>query len=163
MDSKIFYFDTDSIVYSLKKKTDNPLPMSPAIGHFKHVYPPKKIQSFYALGPRNYSISYLNSDNELCSIVKIKGLSLKSLYNKNIIDNNTYKIFIESNFNQNYKCLFLNQTKKTTEKNTKKVNYKLTPYLFNNVFTIKRYVPSENPHYKTYPFGFNIVGKTFNQ
>ena len=163
VDSKIFYYDTDSIVYSLKKNCDNPLPMSQAVGHFKHVYPPKKIQSFYALGPRNYSISYLNSNNELCSIVKVKGLSLKSLSNKNIIDNNTYKTFIESNFNQNYECLLLNQTKKITEKRTKKAQYKLTSYTFNNVFTIKRYVPSANPLYKTYPFGFNCAGKTFNQ
>ena len=84
------------------------------------------------------------------------------MFNKNIIDNNTYKTFIESNFNQNYECLILNQTKKVTEKKTKKVHYKLTSYSFNNVFTMKRYVPSVNPLYKTYPFGFNCVGKTFN-
>lgn len=163
VDSKILYYDTDSIVFSLKKNTVNPLPMSPAIGHFKHVYPPKKIQSFYALGPRNYSISYLNSNNELCSIVKVKGLSLTSLNNKNIIDNNTYKKFIESNFNQNYECLLLNQIKKKTDKKTRKVSYESTSYSFSNVFTMKRHVPSENPLYKTYPFGFNCKGKTYHE
>jgi hypothetical protein len=163
VDSKILYYDTDSIVFSLKKNTVNPLPMSPAIGHFKHVYPPQKIQSFYALGPRNYSISYLNSNNELCSIVKVKGLSLTSLNNKNIIDNNTYKKFIESNFNQNYECLLLNQIKKKTDKKTRKVSYESTSYSFSNVFTMKRHVPSENPLYKTYPFGFNCKGKTYHE
>ncbi len=44
-----------------------------------------------------------------------------------------------------------------TDKKTKTVYYKS----FSNVFKMKRYVPSENPHYKTYPFGFNCAGKNY--
>jgi hypothetical protein len=50
-----------------------------------------------------------------------------------------------------------------TDKKTKKVSYESTSYTFSNVFTMKRYVPSENPLYKTYPFGFNCAGKTYHE
>jgi hypothetical protein len=61
---KLFYTDTDCIFFSMPKNQIVPLPISDAVGHFKNIYP-GEILSFFALGPKNYQITYKTSKTEI--------------------------------------------------------------------------------------------------
>jgi hypothetical protein len=62
-----------------------PLPISDAVGHFKNIYP-GEIISFFALGPKNYQITFKTPNNEIKSVTKVRGFCLSNLFLENEIN-----------------------------------------------------------------------------
>ena len=94
--ARIFFVDTDGIGYSLDKATPNPLQFSNCTGDFKAVQ--TNIQSFHALGNRNYTIGHLDDNNILKYDYKVKGLTLTSEHVSNIMSPNLYVDFLDKRF-----------------------------------------------------------------
>lgn len=150
---QIFLSDTDSIFFTLKKSQTIPLPISNAIGEFKHVY--RNIKSFYTLGPKNYCVTY-EKDNQIFSDTKVKGFSFNSVINENEIDSATYDFFL-SQFLKNQvesKPIIQFRTKQCTLKNVSKEALVMQ---FRNNVSDRRIVLKNSMHYQTFPYGFSFV------
>ena len=151
----IFAVDTDGLFYCLNKAVPDPLTFSDAVGDFKSVYP--EILNFFALGNRNYSLSYKNSDNTIINVIKIKGLSLTSHNLSDSLSTDTYRDYIDSHFENQYKNIYLPQLRQTVNKETKEPEDKMQKYNFSNDLFLKRFVCDEKPPtYVTYPYGFKF-------
>ena len=151
----LFAVDTDGLFYSLPKDVPDPLPFSDAVGDFKSVYP--EILNFLALGNRNYSLSYKSSDGKIKNVTKIKGLSLSSHNLSDSLSSDTYREYIDSHFQNEYKNIYLPQLRQTVNKDTKEPEDKMQRYNFSNDLFLKRFVCNEKPPtYVTYPYGYRF-------
>ena len=82
---RVFYTDTDSIIFSGPRFEKPPIPMGIAFGDFKDELGPNcSIKKFFCRGRKNFEIMY-ERDSKRESLVKIKGLSLKSNIAKTIV------------------------------------------------------------------------------
>ena len=157
---KIFSIETDCIMYSIPKTATDPLPFSDLIGQFKSVIPKNsEVQSYFALGSKNYSILYKDDKNELNTILKVKGLSLKSAHVENLLSTSTYDDYIESHFKKELKQITFPQLRKVLNKASNQTETRFQTFQFRNDLFLKRYVSSsalDNANYKTLPFGYKI-------
>ena len=150
--------DTDSIVFAMPKSVKNPLNISPEIGSFKNVLNGCEIMSFYSLSPRNYSIMYKNEKNEMCHMLKVKGLSLGSDNCLQSISHLDYVACVDKNFQETINTVYIPQMRKKFEKTTKTYTDKLSGFTFSSESHVKRYFSQEgNINYETYPYGFKYV------
>jgi hypothetical protein len=156
----VYSVDVDGLFYSLPLSVQDPLPYSNVCGHFKNMFHENaEILAYYCLGTRNYSILYKDQDQNLKTIVKVKGLSLSSHCLDQKINANTYKNFIKSHFENEVQQIIIPQEKYCIDPNTKQMIKKFQNFTFQNELYIKRYVPvsyCQNKDYriKTLPFGF---------
>jgi hypothetical protein len=150
--------DTDAIVYSLPPGVSDPLTYTPAFGDFKPVLGTNcQIESFYSLGPRNYSIVYKDATGCEQHLMKVKGLSTLSANTFDVISPEKYEDFIEKRFNSEVENIYLPQMRKKIEKQTKKFHEILTHFNFGNEIHVKRYIIKNDPAYKSYPYGFKFL------
>ena len=152
--ARIFFVDTDGIGYSLDKTVKNPLEFSNCTGDFKAVQ--TNIQSFHALGNRNYTIGHIDSSNNLKYDYKVKGLTLTSEHVSNIMSPNLYQNFIDKHFMQEFDQIYIPQVKKKVDNNNKKSNTKMHIVKFTNNLFVKRYIKPNLAvqTYETFPYGF---------
>jgi hypothetical protein len=132
-----FFVDTDGIGYSLEKTVPNPLTFSNCTGDFKAVQ--TNIQSFHALGNRNYTIGYLDTSNTLKFEYKVKGLTLTSEHASNIMSPHLYGDFLANIFVRFYRNLYTSGQKKVNVID-KQSTTKMHPVKFSNNLFIKRYI-----------------------
>ncbi len=155
---KIFSIETDCIMYSIPKGVIDPLPFSDLVGNFKSVIPTNcEVLSYFALGSKNYSVLYKGSDNQLNTILKVKGLSLKSAHIENFLSTQTYNDYIESHFKNELKNITFPQLRKTFNKSCNQTETRFQTFEFRNDLYLKRYVNQGDPksnHYHTLPFGY---------
>ena len=155
---KIFAIETDCIFYSIPKKAVDPLPFSDIIGSFKSVIPTNcEVLSYFALGSKNYSVLYKDNHNQLHTILKVKGLSLKSAHVENLLSTQTYDEYIESHFKKELKNIIFPQLRKTLNKKCNQTETRFQTFEFRNDLFLKRYVNheiTEGNHYHTLPFGY---------
>lgn len=149
---KLFYCDTDSIFFSLPKSSQNPLPMSDATGDFKYVY--ENVQSFYCLGPKNYTISFFK-EQQLQASTKVRGLNLNSLNLKEALNSTVYTQFLRSMVRKEALQIKIPQvrTRKTESKPYSKKT-RLEMITFSNKILSQRIVNTKSPFLETFPFGF---------
>ena len=153
----ILSIDTDSLLYALPSNVPDPLIYSPSFGDFKPVLgKDAKIESFYSFGPRNYSITYKDSNNVYHHLLKVKGLSTKSSNNCNIITPELYKEFIDNSFKSEISNIYLPQLRKVVDKQTKKFHEILTFFNFGNDIHVKRFIIENDTKFITYPFGYKF-------
>jgi len=154
--AKIFQIETDSIMYSIPKNVIDPLPYSDLIGDFKHVVPENcDIQSFFALGNKNYSILYKDENEKVKTILKVKGLSLKSSHINHPISNEIYNDYIESHFKNEVKNVVIPQLRTFKGKTNAFNETRFRTFEFKNDLYLKRYVKQENTtDYVTLPYGY---------
>ena len=153
----ILSIDTDAIIFALPPNVKSPLTYSHAFGDFKNVLGDNSIiDSFYSLGPRNYSITYKDFTGTPQHLLKVKGLSTKSSNNCDIISSNVYQDFIEKQFKSDICQIYLPQMRKKVEKQTKKFHEILTYFEFGNDIHAKRYIDKTQKNYSTYPFGYKF-------
>ena len=162
--------DTDAIVFKMPKGAQNPLQIGKSVGMFKHEYEPGSIQKFFAINSRNYAVSYLDKDNILKEVVKIRGLSLKMSFNQKIINCDTYKNFISNYFQETYKAVQVPQEKCFKDPQTFQYSSKISSYNFCNNLISKRFLLTKDVEekfkseiekknsdmYKSYPYGFKL-------
>ena len=155
---KIFSIETDCIMYSIPKHVIDPLPFSDLIGQFKNVIPiTSEVQSYFALGSKNYSVLYKDSKKQFHTILKVKGLSLKSAHVENLLSTSTYDDYIESHFKNELKHITFPQLRKTFNKKSNQTETRFQTFEFRNDLFLKRYVESatnNDGNYKTLPFGY---------
>ena len=154
---KIFSIETDCIMYTIPKDAIDPLPFSDLIGHFKNVVPSNcEVLSYFALGSKNYSVLYKDGENKFSTILKVKGLSLKSAHIENLLSTNTYDDYIESHFKNELKNITFPQLRKTFNKTTNRSETRFQTFEFRNDLYLKRYVDqtANNGNYQTLPFGY---------
>ena len=148
--------DTDSIIFALKEVDPNPLKISHEVGAFKHVLPNCKLLSFYSLSPRNYAILYENEKNEICHLLKVKGLSLGSENCNQLITHQVYAHFVDQNFKNNIETMYLPQMRKKFDKVSKSYSEILTGFTFSSESHVKRFLLKDSINYETFPYGFQF-------
>jgi hypothetical protein len=152
---QVYAVDTDCLFYSVPNNVTDPLPFSDSIGDFKSVIPQNcEILNFHSLGCRNYSILYKDDKGNLHTIVKVKGLSLKSSHLSHPIDSEMYENYIETHFQNEYQSLVLPQIKQMAVKPSFHLKPNLRTFEFKNDLFLKRYVKKNDLSYNTYPYGY---------
>ena len=151
--------DTDAIIYALPPGVPDVLSYSEAFGDFKHVLGTNsKISSFYSLGPRNYSITYKDTDGENEKhLIKVKGLCTTSVNNSEMLSENTYSKFLERRFQNEFENIYLPQMRKKFDKQQKHFFEILTHFEFGNEIHTKRYVRKCDNLFVTYPYGLKCI------
>ena len=152
--ARIFFVDTDGIGYSLDNATQNPLIFTNCTGDFKAVQ--TNIQSFHALGNRNYTIGYLDSSNILKYDYKVKGVTLTSQHVSNCMTPNLYQNFLDKHFMREFDQIYLPQVKRKVDNTNKKSTLSMHTIKFTNNLFVKRYIKPdlEVQTYETFPYGF---------
>lgn len=153
----ILSIDTDSLLFALPSNKQDPLIYSDAFGDFKNVLDiGSNIEAFYSFGPRNYSLTYKDSNNIYHHLLKVKGLNTKSSNNCNAITPDLYKEFIEKSFHSEICNIYLPQLRRVVDKQTKKFHEILTYFNFGNDIHAKRYIFESDSKYVTYPYGYKF-------
>jgi hypothetical protein len=119
---EVYYVDCDCIIFTSSKPDYpyHPLPVYNATGHFKNEIE-GEIQNFFSFGIKNYSISYVENDQNLQSITKIKGLFLKNQLLGSEINNDLFSKFFAK--------IYVDQEQHLTQIRTqKKITILLRPY-----------------------------------
>lgn len=151
----LYYSDTDNLIFALKKTLKNPLQMSSAFGDFKYEIPPDcKIFSFYSLGPKNYSISYKDNNGISSNIVKLRGITLSNVSNKNIIDTSVYDTFLANALKKKFIQIGIPQLRLRSSKYTKTKSSSFQKSFFSNSLEAKRIIDKKSQNYLTHPFGY---------
>ncbi len=149
----LFYVDTDCIFFSLPKNCVNPLPVSDAVGHFKEIY--TEIDSFFALGPKNYVIKY-KENNNLKTITKIRGISLSSSLLENEITSNLFENYMKQFLNDSIVDKQVNQIRTKRFKANNYVETNLELLTFRNDVNAKRLIVKDDPKLSTVPYGYQF-------
>lgn len=174
----IFFINVDGICYSIPKMAHDPLKMSKKCGDFKNVLGDlSNIQSFYALGNGNYSISFIDENGYLKTITKVKGLSLTSACIQNKVSIDTFQKFINHHYGEQFSriaklqqqkqykwnksnekasdlSVCLPQLKSTLNKKTKVKQFHLSTFTLRNILFVKRFFYVVNDKLVTFPFGY---------
>ena len=150
----IFFVDTDGIGYSLDNTIQNPLEFTNCTGDFKAVQ--TNIQSFHALGNRNYTIGYLDSSNTLKYDYKVKGVTLTSEHVSDRMTPNLYQTFLDKHFMKDFDKIYLPQVKNKVDSVDKKSTLTMHTVKFTNNLFVKRYIKPDVPvqTYETFPYGY---------
>ncbi len=151
---KLFYTDTDCIFFSMPKNQIVPLPISDAVGHFKNIFP-GEILSFFALGPKNYQITYKVSETQIKSVTKVRGFSLSNLILENEINSDLFHFYLSQYLNNEVEKKSLAQLRIKKETKKFKTISKLELLKFSNNVTNRRTVAKSCKYLTTFPYGSN--------
>ena len=150
---KLFYSDTDCIFFSMPKTQIVPLPISDAVGHFKHIYP-GEIISFFAIAPKNYQITYKTTKNEIKSVTKVRGFSLSNFFLQNEIDDNLFHFYLSQFVKGEVEKKSLAQLRVKKGSKKFKTESKLELIKFSNIISNRRLVANKCKYFTTFPYGF---------
>jgi hypothetical protein len=156
--SKLFYVDTDCIFFSMPKNQIIPLPISDAVGHFKHVYP-GEILSFFALGPKNYQITYKTLNNELKNVTKVRGFCLSNYFLENEINADLFHFYLSQYLNDEIQKKNLSQLRIKRSPKKFKTYSTLELVQFSNQVTARRIIVNNCKYLTTFPYGSNAFPK----
>ena len=147
----IYHVNCDSIFFSINKTAKMPLIVSPAVGHFKHVYD-GKIISYFGTGPKQYTVNFIKN-NTISTVNHISGLCLNydlnasrdpnflnyflDLYEKNI---STSQNFIQKKTKTDWKSLTV---KSYSEK-----------FTLTNSIKCRRKINAVSLRFVTLPYGY---------
>ena len=152
VNATIYQIDCDSIIFALPKQTNIPLQISDAVGDFKFELK-GNIINFYSLGPKNYTLTF-EKDGKCETISKVRGLSLNNSLNKNVFNDELFKLYIDQ-FLQNHPAkMLINQYRIKGNFKRLKVSSELEQITFRNDVSNRRIVDSKTLNYKTIPYGF---------
>jgi hypothetical protein len=146
----LYAIDTDCLLFELPKHCQNPFPVSYTPGSLKPVLDDCEILNFCSLGTRNYSIVYKDAKDVVKTLIKCKGLSLKSASLNNKLSYSLYLDFLKTYLNNELESIQLKQIKHKTQKDLSKREVE-TRFTFHNKLFIKRIV---NLNGTTCPYGY---------
>lgn len=151
--AKLFYTDTDSLIFSLKKTQDIPVKISPAFGDFKFEID-GTILSYYSLGPKNFALQYVDKNGQFGTVVKLRGLTLSNAANENLIDTSVYELFLDKTLKSKIVKMSIPQVRVRSSKLTKSRKLCFQKKFFFNTLHAKRIVTKTCPNYFSLPYGF---------
>ncbi len=153
--ANIYRVDCDSIIFTIPESLNIPLPISEAVGHFKSEID-GEIQSFYSLGPKNYSLSFKNG-TQFNTISKVSGLSLGTSLSKDTLNDLTFDFYIEQFLNNKREVVKVKQQRNKANFKKFKVSSVIENVTFSNDLSKRRFIPKANSlHYPTFPYGFKF-------
>lgn len=153
--AKIFYTDTDSLVFSLNKNKKMPLTMSTCFGDFKYeVDPNYQIMSYFSLGPKNFALLFKDDHGCYHKIIKLRGVTLKNRVNKDLVDSETYECFLKSIFEKKKQTISIPTVRHKFCKYNKTKAKIFTKTFFTNSVKSKRIIDKNCPNFSSYPFGY---------
>ena len=147
----IFQVDCDSLIFSLPKTEPIPLPISDAVGHFKHEI--KNIKSYQSLGPKNYCITF-EKDNCIQTITKVRGLSLNNSLNENIFTDELFKTYVQQFISKKKEKIQVKQFRTRGDFKRFKINSTIEQVSFSNALSDRRFICNESPHLNSFPYGY---------
>jgi hypothetical protein len=91
-------------------------------------------------------------------VIKAKGLSLNAVNCQQFLNPSKYCDFIDSNFNDEVKYIYIPQMRKKIDKQSRTSKDTLTEFNFSNELHVKRFVLKqfENHLYRTFPYGYDF-------
>ena len=149
--ASIYQIDCDSIIFALPKADKIPLPLSDAVGHFKHEV--KNLKSYQSLGPKNYCITF-EKDNVIQTITKVRGLSLNNSLNENIFNENLFKTYVNQFLSDKKVKINVNQYHRRGDFKRLKINSGLEQISFTNSLSERRIIKPDSPNLSSCPYGF---------
>jgi hypothetical protein len=151
----IYYSDTDSVIFSLKRGHANPLIEGNCFDMFKNELPGCTIKSFYSLGPKIYQIMF-RSDKDLSyqTITKLKGFYISSQRAKEVIHDTIFKTFVENYLKGVEMEAKLGQWQIKTTKNRKLKSIIMQKVLKNSLYNKRVAFTGKVSSMATLPYGF---------
>ena len=154
---EVLSIDTDAILFSHLKTFQPPVTFSPCFGDFKPVLgKDAKITAYYSLGCRSYLVVYIDGNGCQKYITKVKGLSLTSLNNSDILTPSIFENFINLRFQDELDKLYVPQTRKQFEPQTRTFSKIIRSHEFSNEVHVKRFIIPGDPTYRTYSYGYDF-------
>ena len=147
----IYQVDCDSLIFSLPKTQNIPLPLSDAVGHFKHEI--RNITSYQSLGPKNYCITF-DKENITQTITKVRGLSLNNALNKNTFSAELFKTYVEQFLDKKYEKMSVKQYRNRGDFKRFKINSSIEKISFSNALSDRRFIIKDSPNLTSLPYGF---------
>jgi hypothetical protein len=147
----VFNVDCDSIIFAQNKNTPCPLKINDSIGNFKHELGNVDFLSFHSLGPKNYSLSFIK-DNKIETISKVRGLSLSSITNQILFNEELFQQFIGEYFNDKKVECKIPQYRLRANYKKLKICSNVQLVRFTNDISTRRYL--KKGLYVTFPYGF---------
>ncbi len=153
VNATIYRVDCDSIIFTLPKSINLPFNFSDAVGHFK-MEVNGNIESFYSLGPKNYSLTFeLNDHHE--TISKVSGLSITNSLQKDLLNDKLFEFYIAQFLKKNSEKTLVKQQRIKGNFKKLKISSSIENITFSNDISKRRYVLPKTLNYQTYPYGFN--------
>lgn len=152
--AKIYQLECDSLFLSLPRTSSNILNVTPSLGDFKNVYD-GEIVAYYSIGQKQYCINYLEHDN-LKSVFKVSGVSLKNHYNSTQLTENTFETFLDEFIEGNNVHITFRQEKHGSDFTNFKVLSYQQKFTLTNKLSRKRFVNVFDKRMSTFPFGFKF-------
>jgi hypothetical protein len=149
----LFQINTDSLLYSQPISHKIPFELSHAVGDFK-IEINGQILSYYSLGTKSYSITYRNPSNDVETISKICGLTIKGKGTQKLLNADLFDFYL------NQSVVNIPKNMKIPQKRFKKnfQNFSVKPLecniKFSNTLSTRRIINLLDPILKTYPFGY---------
>lgn len=150
---KLFQVNCDSLIFSMPLNAHCPLTISPAIGDFKAEVN-GKILNYFSIGIKNYVLTYLSEKNELKTIHKISGLSLKSQQMADIINSKKYEDLLNKVKNNLYSSFTIPNKKQKIDLKNMTLEDLTQTYTIHNKLNVRRTVQIDSVDFKTFPYGF---------
>ena len=151
VEAKIFQVDCDSIIFALPSNKSIPLPISDAVGHFKHEL--ENLLSYQSLGPKNYCITY-QKENQIETMTKVRGLSLNNSLNESVFTDELFKKYIQQFLENKREKILVNQFRTRGNFKRFKVSSEIEKVTFCNTLSERRFLNSKSTNLSTYPFGY---------
>lgn len=154
---EILTIDTDAICFVHDKNVAFPFDVGVSFGQFKHVLGPgNKIDAFYSLGVRSYIIAYTDENGKQNFITKIKGMSLTSHNNCDIITPDVISNFIEKRFSNEVESVYVPQSRAYINKQTKSFSNLISAHEYSNELHVRRFILPKDKTFQTYSFGYDF-------
>ena len=147
----IYHVNCDSIFFSMEKTAKMPLIVSPAVGHFKHIYD-GEIISYFAIGPKQYTVNFIQN-KQISTVNHVSGLCLNYDLNAQC-DPNFLKHFIELNEkNISASESFIQKKRKTDWKSLTVKSYS-ERFTLTNSIKCRRKINPLTVRFETTPYGY---------
>lgn len=158
---EILSIDTDAIIFAHLKTFETPIVFSHCFGDFKPVLGKHStISAYYSLGCRSYIVVYLDENGCQQYLTKVKGLSLTSINNCNLLTPAVFENFINQRFQGEVEKLYIPQSRKKFDPQTRSFSNLIRSHEFSNNVHVKRFIIPGDSCFKTYPYGFDFKNVT---
>ena len=149
----IYHVNCDSVFFSLPSRLKHPFDLNHVVGNYKNVVD-GTILSYLTLGPRQYNVTYINSD-EVKSITHKSGLSLENSF-INVKPNfqQLFSKFLEKHDQQILDQFIMPQFRKKVNIKQFKVETFSQKYTLRNNVTNRRRIEYKTDRLFTLPLGY---------
>ena len=154
---EILFIDTDPICFAHPTIFIFPFQISDDFGHFKHVLcPDATINAYYSLGVRSYVVIY-TQNGVTKYLTKLKGMSLNSNNTNKYLTPTVFQEFIDKRFRGEVEKMFIPQSRKKIDKQTKTFKHIISAFEFSNEVHVKHFILEKDSTYKTYSYGYDFA------